>query len=425
MKIKNTERSRPRHLRKRESAAARHTRGKYTPTRDGQLPQRPTSVVPRGARGGGAAEARAHTPVGVGGHVVDEDAHAVAAGVGQLEEVGADLHHLAHAQVRGHGQLLGEQHAVHQLHGGQHGRPLLVGLDLLHRGHEARRARGQDAVQRAVAVLGVVAHRALLLLLLVHEVEEVELELGRGWEGRNAHAHDLPALGDGVGGGVAAELLHDLEVDLVAELGLLQALLENVLGQGGGEGHGLVAHVPQQRLVDLHRGLGVVRLELGEGPWHERVLPLEHALLELALLKQHALGEVVGRPQRRVVAEGVLLLLGLGVALLGLARRVLVGPVVLQGRVLRLALLLVLGVQFLAPFENTHRDEKKEAAASVGTAVRQELRNIRPRQLRRRRNKRQQQQQEEEEEEEQQEEEEEQQEQEQEEERHAAPPPAP
>lgn len=106
--------------------------------------------------------------------------------------------------------------------------------------------------------------------------------------------------------------------------------------------------------TNLDSGLAVLRVEVGKRARDERLLPLEHALLELALLQQHSLGEVVGRAQRREVAEGVLLLLRLGVALLGFLGGVLVRALGLQRHVLGLALLLVGRVKLLEQLGETH-----------------------------------------------------------------------
>mmetsp|Transcript_3092 Transcript_3092/g.12432 ORF Transcript_3092/g.12432 Transcript_3092/m.12432 type:complete len:352 (-) Transcript_3092:2247-3302(-) len=175
--------------------------------------------------------------------VVHEDTHGVRARVAQVQEVRADLEHLLHVEVRRDGQVLREHHAVHELHGGEDRRALLVGLDLLHGRHEAGGARGEHALQGAQAVLGVVLHGPARLDLLQDEVQQVVLEVDRRREGAHAHAHHLPSLGDRLRLRVGTQLLHDLAVDLVPERNVLQPLLQNVLRQRGGEGHLLVAHV--------------------------------------------------------------------------------------------------------------------------------------------------------------------------------------
>mmetsp|Transcript_3305 Transcript_3305/g.9598 ORF Transcript_3305/g.9598 Transcript_3305/m.9598 type:complete len:580 (+) Transcript_3305:806-2545(+) len=310
------------------------------------IAERPRSAleVRVGLLGIGVRNARG----GIWRNVVHKNSHGVGALVAELQEMGADLHHLSNVEVRRDRQLLGEQHAVHELYRRQHRRALLVGGDLVHRGDKAGGTRGEDAIQRAVAVLGVVPHSALLLLLLVHEVQEVELELAGWWEGRDAHAHHLPALGDRVGRGVGGQLLHNLEVDFVAELRFLKSLLENVLGERGRELHLLVSHVAQQRLVHLDGKLAVLGVQLGEGSRDLRLLPLEHTLLELALLQEDAFGKVVRRPEPGVVLERVLLLLCFLVPLLGGLVRVLISSL-LDRLVSGLALLLVGGVELLEP----------------------------------------------------------------------------
>jgi hypothetical protein len=109
----------------------------------------------------------------------------------------------------------------------------------------------------------------LFLLLLVHEVQQVKLELHGGRKRADAHAHDLPPFRDRVRGRVARQLLHDLQVNFVPQLGLFEALLQDVLRERGGKRHGLVAHVTQQALVDLKE----TRVE--EGTKHSAIQP-EH-----------------------------------------------------------------------------------------------------------------------------------------------------